>query len=157
MEEEENFGAEPRVYELGYLIRPDIAEDKVGEEVTKLKDMFESKGGVFISDEFPRLIELSYEMRPTISNKNERFTNGYFGWIKYELLPESAESLNKDLLLSTTVFRFLLIKTIRENTVASKKPLPRKEMSEKKAESVEPVAPIDAVELDKEIDALVAE
>lgn len=155
MEEKEFFGVEPKVYELGYLIRPDLVEDKVSDEVAKLKDMFESNGGVLISEETPNLIELAYEMRPTLSNKKERFTNGYFGWMKYEINPEAAEKINSDLRFSTIVFRHLLIKTVKENTIASKKPLPRAEKP--KAENAESKEEVDVVELDKEIDALVEE
>ncbi len=63
---EENDGEEKEirlsVYEVGYLMLPTIAEENLGGEVTLFKDMFIENGAVFISDEYPKLIELAYEM-----------------------------------------------------------------------------------------------
>lgn len=80
---EENVGEEKEVrlsvYEVGYLMLPTIAEENLGEEVTVFKDMFIEKGAVFISDEYPKLMELAYEMTRSINNKKQKFSYGYFG------------------------------------------------------------------------------
>jgi ribosomal protein S6 len=155
MEEKDN-----RVYELAYHVVPTLSEDKVMDEVTKLKALFEGQGGVFISEEAPKFMDLQYEMRVTINNKNERFVNSYFGWMKYEVSPEGAVFVNESLKRSETIFRYIVLKTVKENTIASKKPVVRREAP--KAEgaveevSVEAVAP-EVEGVDKEIEALVTE
>ena len=47
------------VYEVGYLLVPTIAEENVGGEVTTLKDNLSSNGASFISEEFPKFIDLA--------------------------------------------------------------------------------------------------
>lgn len=59
------------IYEVGYLLVPTIAEENVGGEVTTLKDNLSSNGASFISEEFPKFIDLAYEMsRLTTRNKS---------------------------------------------------------------------------------------
>lgn len=155
MEEKDN-----RVYELAYHIIPILSEDTVADEVLKLKALFEGKGGVLISEETPKFMDLQYEMRVTINNKNERFVNSYFGWMKYEVSPEGAVFVNESLKRSETIFRYIVLKTVKENTIASKKPVVRREApkAEGTPEEVVVVETTPEVEsIDKEIEALVTE
>lgn len=153
------------VYEVGYHMVPTIAEENLGEEVTILKDMLAENGANFISDEYPRLMELAYEMTRSIANKKQKFTTGYFGWVKFECTPEEAKTIKELLDKNEKLVRYLLIKTVRENTMSpkrtytkqdNKKRIPSrvKETSET-VESSEPVEEVNEAEIDKEIDALV--
>lgn len=153
------------VYEVGYHMVPTIAEENLGEEVTILKDMLAENGANFISDEYPRLMELAYEMTRSIANKKQKFTTGYFGWVKFECTPEEAKTIKELLDKNEKLVRYLLIKTVRENTMSpkrtytkqdNKKKIPSrvKETSET-VESSEPVEEVNEAEIDKEIDALV--
>jgi len=152
---------EPRVYELGYLLVPGVGEENVAAEATALKDTILSFGALPISEEYPRLIELAYEMETTINNKKEYFNNGYFGWFKFELDPEKVSALHDKLALSNKLIRFLLIKTVRASTMASKRPYGRdfKRRTTTTAKSDTPSVPVEInkEEIDREIDALVAE
>ncbi len=153
------------VYEVGYHMVPTIAEENVGEEVTILKDMLAENGANFISDEYPRLMELAYEMTRSIANKKQKFTTGYFGWVKFECTPEEAKTIKELLDKNEKLVRYLLIKTVRENTMSPKRTYPKqdnkkripsrvKEASET-VESSDPVEEVNEAEIDKEIDALV--
>ena len=65
--------------------------------------------------------ELAYEMIRVVNNVNVRFNEGYFGWIKFELEGEKVKELEKTLKLDEEVVRFMVVKTVRENTVYTKR------------------------------------
>jgi ribosomal protein S6 len=109
------------VYELGFLLVPSIAEENVVAEMTVLKDAAARLGASFLSEEAPKLIDLAYQMERDIANKKHKFNTGYFGWVKFELAPEKVAVLNEELGRMDTLIRFLLISTVRENTMTPKK------------------------------------
>ena len=65
--------------------------------------------------------ELAYEMTRVVNNINVRFNEGYFGWIKFELDGDKVKDLEKGLKLDEEVIRYLVVKTVRENTVYTKR------------------------------------
>ena len=147
---EENVGEEKEarmtVYEVGYIMLPTIAEENLGEEVTLFKDMFIEKGAIFISDEYPKLMELAYEMARSIANKKQKFSYGYFGWVKFECNTDQNEKL----------VRYLMIKTVRENTMSVKRAYGKQEGTKRRpSQKQEEVTPINEEVIDKEIEALV--
>ena len=158
---EESRGEEKEVrlsiYEVGYLMLPTIAEENLGEEVTLFKDMFIEKGAVFISDEYPKLIELAYEMSRSITNKKQKFSYGYFGWVKFESTTDQAKVIKNILDKNEKLVRYLMIKTVRENTMSVKRSYGKqdgfKRRTVRKNEEADSV--INEETIDKEIDALV--
>lgn len=144
------------VYEVGYIMVPTIAEEGLGAEVTAFKDMLLENGVTFISDEYPKMIELAYEMSRSIANKKQKFSYGYFGWVKFECTGAEAKVI-KDLLdKNEKLVRYLLIKTVRENTMSPKRTFSKAEGSKRKFTPKEEVSvPINEEVIDKEIDALV--
>src|SRR3989344_87201 len=110
-----------QVYELGFIFIPTITEDNIVVEFTKLKEVLQSNNGLIISDEVPKLISLSYEMSKIINNKKQKFNTGYFGWVKFDINKIELLKLKELLKNSETILRFLLIKTIKEDTRVPKK------------------------------------
>lgn len=146
-----------QIYELGYLLVPTLSEEEVPSYFTSLKDMVSSFGGEFISEEIPRMIPLAYEMTKVISNVNNKFNNAYFGWIKFEMNTENVLILKAKLDLETNIIRFLITKTVRENTIAQKKFNLKEGLRKRtKKEESEDVAPMNEEEVDKEIEKMVA-
>ena len=153
---------EKRIYELGYLFMPSITEEHIPAKVQELKDLIAAHKGEVISEEFPKMIELAYEMIKVIANKNHRVTSAYFGWVKFEMEPAEIEALNKKLMLSNDLVRFILIKTVRENTYIGKRIITKDATKKRTTRKEDEVAGEDAPvvnpeELDKQIDALVEE
>lgn len=155
-----------RVYELGYIVIPTLREEDVVEEEKSLKEFIASLGGEIISEEAANMIDLQYQMEKTIANKKQKFNEGYFGWVKFEVIPEAALELKAKLDLSQTVLRFMILKTVRENTYLPKKPLARAESRRKSSEHEDigtdevvssDVAPVSEETVNKEIEALVVE
>lgn len=147
-----------RVYELGYLLVPSISPEDLSVSYGNIKELVSSFGGEIISDEMPRNITLAYAMTKVISNIRNKLNTAYFGWTKFTIDPEKVLEIKKKLDLDPTMIRFLILKTVKENTIASKRFVQRDMIHRrplvKKTED-EPSVPINKEELDKEIDALV--
>ncbi len=155
MEEIETGGdSQSRIYELGYLIVGNMPEENVATKVGAIKELLESKGALSISEEFPRLITLGYEMSRPIGNKKTWFSEAYFGWMKFEADPSTNEEVSAILKRDEDVLRFLLIKTVRENTIASKRAVGTgMKRPARKVENAEET-PIDEVEMEKKLEEL---
>ena len=144
------------VYEVGYLMVPTIAEESLGGEVTIFKDMFLENGAVFISDEYPKLLELAYEMSRSVNNKRQKFSYGYSGWVKFECTTSQAKIIKEVLDKNEKLIRFLMIKTVRENTMSVKRNYGKQDGSRRRpVQKQEDITPINEETIDKEIDALV--
>jgi len=114
---------EPRIYEAGYLMSPAVREEDLASRASELRESLTKLGANIIAEGDPEFIDLAYEMMRVIDNKNVRFEQGYFGWIKFELDPAQIGVLKELLDKNTLIIRFLLIKTVRDNTVIAKKSL----------------------------------
>jgi ribosomal protein S6 len=145
------------VYEVGYHMVPTIAEENLGAEVTAFKDFFSENGVTFIADEYPKMMELAYEMARSIANKKQKFSYGYFGWVKFECTTEQAKVIKNALDKNEKLVRYLMIKTVRESTMSPKRPYGKTDGAPKRRAAIkaEEAGPINEVEVDKEIDALV--
>lgn len=159
----EKTAGEGRIYEVGYLLVPNIPEENISVNYGNLRDFIVSLGGELISDEMPKMTQLAYTMDKVIQNKHHRFDVAYFGWIKFEIDPSKVSDIKKKLDMDTEIIRFLILKTIRENTVVGKRFMQagykRKSFSAKKEgeeSSVDASLPINKEEIDKEIDAMVS-
>lgn len=148
-----------RVYELGYLLVPTISEEDMPITFGNLKELISSLGGIHISDEMPKMMPLSYSMVKVVSNVRNKFNTAYFGWVKFTMDSDKVLELKKKLDLDPNLIRFLILKTVKENTIAAKR-FVRGEIhrrpTAKKNENDEAIVPINKEEIDKEIDAMVA-
>ena len=159
MEEEKDVNS--RIYEVGYLLVPTISEDDLPASYGNMKELVVSLGGEIISDETPKMINLAYPMFKMLKNIRTKFNTAYFGWVKFSMDPEKVLELKKKLDLDLNVIRFLTLKTVKENTIASKRfvnrdSIRRRLPTMRKEGESEEVIPINKEEVDKEIDAMVA-
>lgn len=104
-----------QVYEIGYLILPSIAEDKLGAVIDKIKAVFEKAGGQPLDGEAPVKIDLSYTMSKTVGASRYVVTEAYLGWMKFEMDPSKALEAKMALDKVDELLRFLLIKAPRES------------------------------------------
>lgn len=110
-----------RIYEISFIFDNKLDEETALKKRDALKQSIATLGGSFISEEAPYMRELAYEMVRVQNNTNVRFNEGYFGWIKFEMDGERLKELDKSLRLDEEVVRYLIVKTVRENTVWTKK------------------------------------
>jgi ribosomal protein S6 len=128
-----------RTYELGYILVPTIPEAEVVAQVTELKNALTAVEGTVLSEGEAEFIDLAYTIEKNVKSKKMKWSQGYFGWIKFTAAPESQEPLKKALDGNLELMRYMLIKTDAENNVVFKKP---------KVEAVRGDASFDAAELE---------
>lgn len=150
---------EAQIYEIGYLLVPTLGEEELPKAYGDLKAMIENMGGLIIFDEMPKFINLAYPMLKVVSNVRNHFDTAYFGWIKFELPAEKIADIKKKLDTDVNTIRFLIIKTVRENTISQKKFISKDSFRRKSIQKDTPSEPIEInkEELDKEIDAMIIE
>jgi ribosomal protein S6 len=160
-DESKELETELRVYEVGYLLLPYIQEADIAAEAGHIKEAIIAAGGNPFAEENPRLLTLAYPMYKVFSNKKTKFENAYFGWIKFDGEPKSVLKLKKTLDAEEKVLRFLITKTVRENTLVRKTaPFASKPIKPAVKEVVkedEPKEVINEEELDKTIEDLILE
>ncbi|HET8575288.1 MAG TPA: 30S ribosomal protein S6 [Candidatus Paceibacterota bacterium] len=104
------------IYEAGFHIFPTASASEVKEIVEAIKTEVARVGGEVISEEEPAKIKLAYEMRKNTASKRYRFTESYFGWVKFEGEAETALKMDEFLKHHESILRFIIVKTIREDT-----------------------------------------
>lgn len=149
-----------KIYEISYLLVPELTEGEVAGEVGSLKSLIlDTFGGVEVSSEMPRGIDLAYQMERQIGAKKSKYTKAFFGWIKFELSQDRIIELKTALDKNHKIIRFLIIKTVRENTMAVRKVFSREGAGSgtKKAPGAgrDGTVAISDEELDKTIEELV--
>jgi ribosomal protein S6 len=147
--------SQTNVYELGLLLVPTIAEENVASEVQSIKGLMEKYEGSFISEDFPKLQPLAYTMIKPIGSKRHRHDKGYFGWVKYEIPTEAITEIKRALDKNENILRYLLIETVRENTMVTQKMVFKPTDAQKGEGEEEVKEPVSEEELDKTIDNLV--
>ncbi len=149
-----------QVYEIGYLLVSSIPEEKVASEVAILKEVLSKKNADFIGEEAPELRTLAYTMIKKIGTANIRFTQGYFGWFKFELAKKDIEIVKKAFDENKNILRSLIITTIHGNTYLGKKAAVASIVKPVEANDIVSEVPVEVVspeELDKSIDEMVKE
>ena len=155
--------SEEKIYEVGYHILSSVSEENIPAEVEKIKAFLAKEKAIIISEQTPKLRPLAYSIKKAFGGTYKVFDKAYFGFIKFEL-GEEGDVRNIDLAMKNneSVLRYLVIKTVRENTmyspkitIFSDKDAKIKTFKEDKVASIEKPASIE--EIDKSIDALVAE
>jgi ribosomal protein S6 len=151
--------SETGIYEVGYLILSTTPEDKVAGEVSNIKDIIEKRGGSFISEGRPELKQLAYQMDKRISGKYQKYDDAYFGWVKFEVAKDNIEEIKAEIELLQSLLRFIIINTVRENTLVSmqkaviRKPSPdAPERNSGELDKPEPAEEMSEEEIDEEID-----
>jgi len=120
-ENEDTKDKESQLYEFGYHLLPTIASEAIAEEVTKLKNIIETHGGIMISDEMPKMVQLAYPISKVFANKRKFFESAYFGWIRYQMPALKNPELKEELEKNENILRFILIKTVLEKAIVPKR------------------------------------
>lgn len=155
MEKDIKHEGRSKVYEIGYLVLPTVPEEHVGQEVQKVKALIESAGGSLITEDFPKLRQLAYTMKKHIGGRNLGFDKGYFGWVKFEAPTVEAPAIKAGIEKMENLLRFLIIETIRENTLYTPRMSFRPQSPEVGKDK--PAEKISEEQIEKEIENLVVE
>jgi ribosomal protein S6 len=150
------------VYELGFHLLPTIAEENLPAEVATMKSLIEKVGGSSISEEFPKLTQLAYTMIPAYSGGKDTYDSAYFGWIKFEASRQGVVELQESLTKNAGMLRYIILKTVRESTLAPRRAIVGKTETEPRVSSPRITAPrkeapsaSSVAEIDKVVEELV--
>lgn len=155
---------EMKIYEIGYLLVPYLPAEEVAKTVEKsIKAKILASGGEVTSEMAPVMTRLAYVITMVINNKHTKFSDGYFGALRFKALPAFVKSFESELAKDDMVIRSLTISLPKgsENIVTPRRALaPRREEKAFEIERITPdkeeeKAALSVEDLDKEIDKLV--
>lgn len=144
-----------RVYEIGVHFVAALPEEKVAEKFEALKGFLVKNDATIIAEGTPSLIDLAYTMVKHVAGKNQKYDTAYFSWIKFELDSEKIAEVKEMLESDIDVLRYIILKTVKENTLHGEKFAEEKRESRKSVAKEEPKE--DKALVDKAIDELVNE
>src|SRR3989338_692451 len=158
---------EPRIYEIGYHIIPTVKEEDIEKTVGEIRKVIESsvEKTAFIAEGAPSLMKLAYPMSVREGEKYTEYDRGYFGWIKFEAPASIVAVLNNALKTNPNILRFVIWKTVREDTRAKIKPPAMREVKRtdvikstpRRAVTEEVAAPVSEEDLEKAIQDITTE
>ena len=159
--------SETQIYELGFHIVPSIEEGKLSAEIDSIKASIEKQEGAFIAEGLPKKIGLAYTIAKDIDSKRHKFDTAYFGWVKFEIKTENIMNIKEEMDKNKNILRFLIIKTVKESTLAPKsalatqedapKPIKRKPVLKTEEKEKKEGPKMSEAELDKTIEELIVE
>lgn len=118
----ENNVGEGTVYEFSSLFVPELDNSALSQIVDSITKKITDLEGEIIATGEPVYIKLAYQVEKSINNKLKKVNNAHFAWVKFALNPAKIAEFEKfvKLDLNESTMRYLIIKTVRENTQLTK-------------------------------------
>lgn len=152
------------VYEVGYHLLSTLQEAGVEQVVSRFREAITKTGGVFIAEGAPQKVTLAYPMAVWENGTWTKYADANFGWLKFEVSPEGIAAVEEHFKADKSVIRFLVVKTVREDTRASVRQFVMREV--KRGDSIksaprkvasEPQEKVSEKKLDEVIEELTAD
>lgn len=138
------------MYELTYIINPNLSDEEVAAQTDKVRSFINGKGGEIKNERLNEKRRLAYPI------KKQGF--GFYVTTEFELQPEHIEDTEKQIKLEQNILRHLLI--VKEKIIISPRPAQRMpKITESRAATEKPLAPapkekIKIEEIDKKLEEL---
>jgi len=107
---------EGAVYEVGFHVLPTVAESEAAAVAARVRALLGD--AEIIKEETPRKITFAYVIERSAAGKREKYTEGYFGFIKFATQPQMIPALQEALRADREILRFIVIETVREDITA---------------------------------------
>ena len=91
-------------YEMSYLLKPDIPEDKIDSEAIELKNIITENGGDIVQTNPPEKKRLSYPVK--------KQNQAYFGIVYFNTDKDGLDKIKKNLAFYKKILRFLILSKI---------------------------------------------
>jgi ribosomal protein S6 len=161
---------ESPIYEIGFHIVPTVDEKEVGAVVEKIKKLL-GKNVEIVAEAAPVRMRLAYQIERATQGKREKYTESYFGWVKFALKENEegegvgiqVNAIEQSLRNTKDVLRFILIETVREDLMQQKTRAVfgsdrlEGQTLTKAPREAEKAGEVSQEELDKSLEALTAE
>ena len=113
VEESEVVTSEPRVYELGFHLDPELPTEEVKKTYQAITDLIAGRGEIVAQVE-PEKIQLAYTIsRQEVSGRRD-FNSAYFAWIVYEADAAAHAEIVAAANANKAVVRFIDLATTKE-------------------------------------------
>ena len=147
----EDVGSEPRVYELGFHLDPELPTEEVKKAYQAVHELIESKGTVVAEGE-PQKIQLAYTISRQETSGRRDFDSAYFAWIVYETVAENHAEITSAASADKKIVRFIDLLTTKD---AARHSVEMREISLKTAEREEDPEEVAGAELDAALENVV--
>jgi ribosomal protein S6 len=131
-------GSEPRVYELGFHIDPELPSEDVKKAFEAVRSVVATKSEI-VAEGAPQKIPLAYTISRQETSGRRDFDSAYFSWIVYEATPEAHAEIVAVAGADKKIVRFIDLLTTKE---AARHAVEMRELSlkmpEQEAEEVSP-------------------
>ncbi len=101
------------IYEVGFHIVPGVGDEGVQAVVDSIRKVIGN--AEIIAEGAPEKMSLAYTIERATQGKREKFTESYFGWIKFATERENISALEEALRNNKEVLRSIVISTVRED------------------------------------------
>ncbi|MBU6214837.1 30S ribosomal protein S6 [Patescibacteria group bacterium] len=109
----EAIGGEPRVYELGFHLDPELPAEEVKKSYQTVRDLIMGASTIVAEGE-PEKIQLAYTIsRQDVAGRRD-FNSAYFCWIAYETTPENHGEIIAAASENQRIIRFIDVLTTKE-------------------------------------------
>ena len=129
----EDSGAEPRVYELGFHLDPELASEEVKKAYQEIRAFIESLSAIVAEGE-PEKIQLAYTISRQDTAGRRDFDSAYFAWIVYEATPTNHAEILTSADVDKRIVRFIDLLTTKD---AARHSVEMRELSLKTPEHAE--------------------
>lgn len=147
----EEVGSDPRVYELGFHLDPELPVEEVKKAYQTIRNAIAGKGSLVAEGE-PEKIQLAYTIsRQEVAGRRD-FDSAYFAWIAYEALPEAHAELIKVAEAEKRIIRFIDLLTTKDS---ARHAVELRELSKKMPEPIENQEAVAGAELDAVLENVV--
>ena len=109
--------SDANVYEIGYLLLPNISKDEILSEVANIKSILEKQGAIFLSGNEPKMKNLAYPIAKMIGGEKKIFEKAYFAWMKFEIDGEKLADLKIEFDKYKNILRYLLIHALKKEAL----------------------------------------
>jgi ribosomal protein S6 len=142
--------AEPRVYELGFHLDPELPSEEVKKAYHAVRELIAGKGTLVAEGE-PEKIQLAYTIsRKDVAGRRD-FDSAYFAWIAYETPASKHAEILAAASANTRIIRFIDVLTEKD---AVRHAVEMREISVKTPERAEDPDAVLGVELDAALEGV---
>ncbi len=135
-----------QLYQLDYLISPEISEQDAQALGEKIKSLIEKDQGFIVKAELLSNKVLSYEVK--------NFTEAFLAGLSFNLEPEKLEELKKTLEMEKNILRYVIFK----KKLLKEKPRTRKVTKiSKEIKISKPKQKVELKEIEKKLDEILGE
>lgn len=148
-DELEDTGSEPRVYELGFHLDPELPSEEVKKAYQAMREVIASKGTI-VAEGNPEKIQLAYTISRQETSGRRDFDSAYFSWIVYETIAADHAEILSAASADKRIIRFIDLLTTKD---AARHAVEMRELSQKTPEpDLDPEAVLGA-ELDAALES----